>query len=278
MHSSKTLNKPVKNQPKSRNPKGSPRPYKDGNRWKAPGKFVDNQGIVHKVIGSGSTQHMAIKSRDALLAKKKLSLSMAQLPANMIFAGDYCQYWLDVIKQGKGTLAPKTYVGYKAAIDNWIRPSLGRIKIQHLTRQQIIELFALAASKGASRSLQVQIRAVIKPALDEAVINGYISQSPFMRIPLTRKTKANPKFFTKSEVAEILKAANNHPNSLRWHLGLIYGPRQGECLGLQWSDVDLESGLVTISKQLQRVTGKGLALGATQDFQGLQKPPIGRLC
>lgn len=87
MHSSKTLNKPVKNQPKSRNPKGSPRPYKDGNRWKAPGKFVDNQGIVHKVIGSGSTQHMAIKSRDALLAKKKLSLSMAQLPANMILLG-----------------------------------------------------------------------------------------------------------------------------------------------------------------------------------------------
>lgn len=38
------------------------------------------------------------------------------------------------------------------------------------------------------------------------------------------------------------------------------GLRQGEALGLQWPDLDLEAGTLTVRRALQRQTGKGLVL------------------
>lgn len=38
----------------------------------------------------------------------------------------------------------------------------------------------------------------------------------------------------------------------------MVGPRPGEALGLKWSDIDWDSGMLTIERQVQRETGKGL--------------------
>jgi hypothetical protein len=39
---------------------GNPQPYRDGNRWKAKGYYLDNDGNRRHVTGTGSTQTAAI--------------------------------------------------------------------------------------------------------------------------------------------------------------------------------------------------------------------------
>lgn len=50
--------------------------------------------------------------------------------------------------------------------------------------------------------------------------------------------------FTVEQVRAILAAAAKGPSSARWAIALALGLRQGEVLGLRWSDVDLERGLL----------------------------------
>ena len=44
-------------------------------------------------------------------------------------------------------------------------------------------------------------------------------------------------------------------------LSLMCGLRMGECLGLKWSDIDLDAGTLWVHRQLQRVSdGGGLVI------------------
>ncbi|GII28453.1 site-specific integrase [Planotetraspora mira] len=49
---------------------------------------------------------------------------------------------------------------------------------------------------------------------------------------------------TRDEARKILEAAKTRRNSARWSVALSLGIRQGEALGLRWSFVDLDTGVI----------------------------------
>ena len=50
--------------------------------------------------------------------------------------------------------------------------------------------------------------------------------------------------YSVAEIQRILSAARERRNAARWAIALPLGPRQGEVLGLRWSDVDLEAAVL----------------------------------
>ena len=68
--------------------------------------------------------------------------------------------------------------------------------------------------------------------------------------------------YSTDEVRAILAAAAQEvPNSARWEIALALGLRQGEVLGLRWSDIDLDRGLLTIrSTRVRRAYRHGCAV------------------
>src|SRR5207244_2016666 len=54
------------------------------------------------------------------------------------------------------------------------------------------------------------------------------------------------------EARAVLAAATDRRNAARWSVALAIGLRQGEALGLQWPDVDLDAGTVSVRQALQR--------------------------
>jgi integrase len=54
---------------------------------------------------------------------------------------------------------------------------------------------------------------------------------------------------------------------------LFYGMRRGEVLGLRWCDVDLDTGVLSIENQLQRIDGK-LTIGPVKTDAGRRQLPI----
>jgi hypothetical protein len=58
--------------------------------------------------------------------------------------------------------------------------------------------------------------------------------------------------FTREEARLIFEAAKGRQNAARWSVALALGIRQGEALGLRWSYVDLETGVIKAWFQIQR--------------------------
>jgi integrase len=50
------------------------------------------------------------------------------------------------------------------------------------------------------------------------------------------------------EIRKLLEVAVKRRNSARWAAALALGLRQGEALGLQWPDIDLDSGTMRVRR------------------------------
>jgi integrase len=99
---------------------------------------------------------------------------------------------------------------------------------------------------GARPATAHQVHRTIRTALGEAVRRGHVSRNvaALAKPPRVQIESVQP--YTIDEIRTILAAAEAHRNSARWAIALALGLRQGEVLGLRWSDVDLEQGLLRI--------------------------------
>ena len=66
-----------------------------------------------------------------------------------------------------------------------------------------------------------------------------------------------------AQARALLEAAKGHPLEAAFVLGLTCGLRPGELLGLKWEDVDLDQGVLRISRAVSRVGGT-VGLGPTK--------------
>lgn len=137
-----------------------------------------------------------------------------------------------------------------------VLPHIGTIRIRKLTRLELER-----ARNALSRRYRANtVRAALRPlstALTWAVQQGWLTHNPAHKLELPR-VERSLEHLTAEEAARLMKEAeqgaraSNHPT--RWTravavwLALRLGLRRGEIFGLRWSDVDLESGLLTIAR------------------------------
>nr|WP_270888953.1 site-specific integrase [Pedococcus sp. 5OH_020] len=79
---------------------------------------------------------------------------------------------------------------------------------------------------------------------------------------------------TRDECVAVLGAARTRRNAARWSVALSLGLRQGEALGIQWSDIDFDNGTLRIQRAVQRQTwehGCRLAAGGSQPSCGRKR-------
>ena len=105
---------------------------------------------------------------------------------------------------------------------------------------------------GKAAGTAHQVHRTVKTALNEAVRRGYIAQNPakLAKAPQLDDHEIEP--YSVEEIQRLLVVAASRANSARWAMALALGLRQGEALGLKWSDVDLERGTLAIRRSRQR--------------------------
>lgn len=122
---------------------------------------------------------------------------------------------------------------------------------------------ALATGKGDKPGLSPKtiknIHGVLHQALKQAILNGYIRTNPADACTLPRGQKAEIKPLDEDDVAAFVRVIRGHPFEDLFLTTLFLGLREGEALGLTWDCVDLDSGVITVNKQLQLHQEKGLA-------------------
>jgi integrase len=167
--------------------------------------------------------------------------------------------WLEKYK--KEEIKARTYSRYQGLISMHIVPTLGDRNISELGRREIQEFLAQQKKDGNMRSGEKlsatstnMMLSILNLAFEYACDMEYIEENPCVRV---RRTKAEAKkieAFTVDEQRAIeAEIARAHDKRLHGIILCLYtGLRIGELLGLTWNDVDLERGVIKITKTVYR--------------------------
>ncbi|MEV8546158.1 site-specific integrase [Streptomyces sp. NPDC051572] len=145
-----------------------------------------------------------------------------------------------------------TMVGYGVAVRKHLIPALGAHRLDKLKPEHIEHFYGTMQVNGRKAGTIHQIHRTFRTALNEAVRRGHLARNPVQlaKAPRLREEEVEP--YNVEEVQRLLRAADDRRNSARWAVALALGLRQGEALGLKWSDVDLERGVLMVRRSRRR--------------------------
>lgn len=173
--------------------------------------------------------------------------------------------WLDVWWKefGLHRLKVSARPSYRSRIKNYIRPCLGRYRLDRLGPEHVDRLREyITVEKGLSSTSALGAHRVLSVILRDAERRGLIEKNPCALTDAPRKTvrrvKEGETYLTSAQARDLLASVDSGDGTVsldlaRWSLALLTGMRQGERLGLTQEMIDLERGIITVAWQLQRV-------------------------
>src|SRR6266508_4320314 len=188
--------------------------------------------------------------RDAQEERERGTLRKGERQAT----GDYLEWWLENCI--KASVRPRTYESYADLAHRHLIPALGRTPLRKLTAEQIQAFVNEKRVAGLSPRTIHYLYSVLHHALEQAQILGLVSRNVarLVRLPRMTRTKVHP--FNPVQARIFLDAIRGNRLETLCTLALARGLRQGEILGLQWDDIDLERGSLTVRHTLVRIDGQ----------------------
>lgn len=199
----------------------------------------------------------------ARLERLKDEVKKGQLPHGRIpTVEEWLTYWLEQIVAPNRR--PNTLRTYRTHVEGYLIPLLGRHRLDKLTPEHISAVYATLRGRGLAETTIHHTHTILTRSLKVAGMRGKVVGNPASLVEVPKRGKVEPVVLDRAQGRAVIEAARGHRNAARWTVALSLGLRQGEALGLRWEDVDLDTGLVTVRNNLQRVKGKGLVLGPTK--------------
>lgn len=141
---------------------------------------------------------------------------------------------------------------YKSVADHHIVPMLGRKTLQGLTVADVNRLIATKMDQGLSVSTVRRIRSVLSQAIDEAIRNGDVVRNVAKLARPPKLEQPEGRTLTPEQARQLLDALKGHRLEAMYVTMLATGIRRGEALGLRWEDLNLNSGVLAVRRQLTR--------------------------
>lgn len=133
---------------------------------------------------------------------------------------------------------------------------IGTKRLDRLKPSDVESLIVGLRGNRLADSTVRQIYTVLRQALDVAVRDGLLASNPASKVKRPGVARTEAKYLSATDVARLLEAGAG----LRYHVALVLmattGLRRGEVAGLQWSDIDLGKGELTVRHTLSRVDGQ----------------------
>lgn len=169
------------------------------------------------------------------------------------------EYMSKFVERKKDKISPVTYVGYnnmvKGRIKRFFDP-LG-VTIASLTPQLIEDFMDTIADDGCNSSTQQRYYQIIGACLKNAVRKDHIDRNPIEKVDRPKRAKFTAAYYSKDEALQLLKCAKDELCYIPILLGVFYGMRRSEAVGLQWSSVDFENNQIHIDHKAYEQSVKG---------------------
>jgi integrase len=222
--------------------------------------------------GGFATADAAEQARDAALVAGRRG------SAEVLTVRDWLYEWLRSLP---GTVRPSTVDAYRSHVVQYLSPGIGRFVLDTLTVGDVQRLFdGLRLRHNRYRepltaaTLQ-RVWATLRRALNVAVREGLLAANPARAVRLAVPGRVRPMMWSPTRVAawresgwrpavavwppttvaRFLAGVRDDPLNALWWLAALTGLRRGELLGLRWTDLDLESATLTVSRQRVEVSG-----------------------
>lgn len=160
-------------------------------------------------------------------------------------------YWNDIYEPAIGSLRECTRLGYESAWRIHVRPTLGYMDIDDLDAPTIDRWLAGMPSTGAARKAWALLRTMLRKALRWGVTDKDVTR----QVTPPKPTGYQPTLLDARQIRQLLQGFWGHPLEAWLICSLTLGLRTEEGLGLEWADIDLRSGRVSIRRGLQWTQG-----------------------
>jgi integrase len=193
-------------------------------------------------------------------------------PADPSTLGGFLEEWL---ARARPFLRPKTWGQYSQVVHQHISPYLGSNDLGEVGPGDIQELYGRLLSQGRSLFTLRITHAVLHRALRQAVRWGVLDRNPCDGVDKPKPHRREMKTLTAGQVRRLLEAVEGTQFEALYYLAVTTGLRQGELLGLKWSDVDWSVPCLKVQRQLQRITGQGLLFAEPKTTAGRRVVALG---
>lgn len=190
---------------------------------------------------SGHTRAEANRKLRAAMADSAKATRAADSPTLDWWAAR----WLATSAQ---RVRPATIRSYRQTMTRHVLPDLGAWPLADLRPSDVERWTASLSARGLAPSSVALCRRVLAACLADAERDGRVTRN-VARLSHAPKVEGTTRrrALTAAEARALLELARDDPDAgLLVSLALGTGARVGELLALDWSDIDLEAGIVTI--------------------------------
>lgn len=216
----------------------------------------DSYGKLIRKEFYGKSKSEAEAKRDEYLNNIKNGLSLDYKNAVL---GDLMHTWLfEVVRVSNGVKA-SSFERYESIYRNYVKDSeIYGLKLDGLKPIQIQRYYNKLYDDGKKSTLITNINKLLRTFFNYAVNEGYLLTNPCSgkRIVIPGKKSVNQtevEVFTTGEISVFKAALNKHRLKALFLLALGTGLRQGELLGLKWSDIDFKDEELKVERSIRIV-------------------------
>jgi integrase len=235
------------------------------------------EAATYVPTASGRRKRVRIYARTRAEVSEKLVASQRQahqgIPVSDVAhrLDEYLDYWLEHVV--RSSRRPSTYENYAWVATRFLKPGLGTHRLEKLSVATVQKWLDKQFGEGMSAHRIRLLRAVLSAALTRAQREELVQRNVarLVELPKYQAKERNP--WSAEEAKRFLAAAIDHELYPAFLMLMLYGLRRGEVLGLRWSDVDFDHGLLHIRNQLQR-RGGGFLQGSVKTRAGERDLPL----
>ncbi|WP_339130318.1 site-specific integrase [Streptomyces sp. f51] len=206
--------------------------------------------------GKPDRRHVSSKVSEAEVIKKVRALEKrrdegkVRKPDRPWTVKAWLLHWVEEI--AKPSVRENTYAGYEVAVRVHLIPGVGAHRLDKLEPEYLERLYAKMQANGSKAATAHQAHRTMRTALNHALRRGHVTRNVATLAVPPRIEEDEVEPYDIEEVQRLLSEAAKLRNSARWSLALALGLRQGKALGLRWSDVDLQNGILRVRKNRLR--------------------------
>ncbi len=131
-----------------------------------------------------------------------------------------------------------------------LKPTIGSVKLDRLNALQVQTMYRQKLDGGLYARTVGIIHATLYKALRQAVRWSLVPHNVAEAVTPPRPVRREVAPLTSERAQSLLDAARGDKLEALYILAVTTGMRQGELLGLQWKDVDLEGGTIKVNQSV----------------------------
>ena len=164
--------------------------------------------------------------------------------------------WLEeCLRRMRFSLKHSTIMNYETILGKWIPKDWNSRELQTITKSEVHSLIfekMFCTTPHQKKNFHKMIKRVFEMAVEEGVVDKNPVRGITVSLPSPKQ-----KVLTAQEADRLLKEAKicNHRFYFHWAVALFTGMRNGEIYALRVTDVDLEAGIIHVTKQFTSKDG-----------------------